>query len=365
MRILIVSQYFWPENMRINDLACSLQQRGHQVTVFTGKPNYPAGEYFQGYSLFSRSREHYEGMEVVRIPLLARGQNSRIKLALNYACFALLGSLLAPFRLRGQFDAILVFAVSPLTQALPALVLKMLGRGRVHIWLLDLWPESLSASTAFQSKVALWIMGIVSALIHRAADTNLVCCRGFAGRLSAMGVSPQRIRYLPNFAEDIYGRCADLSEVARRDALLPDGFRILFAGNVGYSQDFPTILQAAELLRDERRIQWIIVGDGRAFDWLNQQIVRRGLKATVHAMGRYPLEEMPFWYECADAMMVTLRSEPWLPRSRFSGLWMGNRRGWFRKHNAASAFQRAMVRVWQGPRSQPQRCIARSCASWG
>jgi hypothetical protein len=87
MRILIVSQYFWPENMRINDLACSLQQRGHQVTVFTGKPNYPAGEYFQGYSLFSRSREHYEGMEVVRIPLLARGQNSRIKLALNYACF--------------------------------------------------------------------------------------------------------------------------------------------------------------------------------------------------------------------------------------------------------------------------------------
>jgi glycosyltransferase involved in cell wall biosynthesis len=310
MKILIVSQYFWPENMRINELASSLQQRGHQVTVFTGKPNYPAGEYFPGYSLFGCSREQYEGMEVVRIPLLARGRNSHLRLALNYACFAVVGSLLAPFRLRGSFDAILVFAVSPLTQALPALVLKMLGRGLVHIWLLDLWPDSLSATSAVRSKSVLWIARIMSKLIHRAADMNLVCSRGFRERLAALGVSPERIRYLPNFAEDIYGRRVEQNEAARHDALLPAGFRILFAGNVGYAQDFPTILHAAEMLRCERGVQWIIVGDGRASEWLSQEIARRGLEQTVHTMGRFPLEEMPMWYECADAMMVALRSDP-------------------------------------------------------
>lgn len=127
MKVLIVCQYFWPESFRINDVAASLQERGHEVTILTGKPNYPKGEYFEGYTFFGRSRETYHGMDVLRIPILARGRNSRVRLALNYASFAVLGSLLAPFRVRGRYDAILVFGLSPITQALPALILSCSG----------------------------------------------------------------------------------------------------------------------------------------------------------------------------------------------------------------------------------------------
>lgn len=310
MRILIVSQYFWPENFRINDLATSLQERGHEVTVFTGKPNYPAGKYFDGYSLFGRPREEYRGVDVLRIPLLARGRNSSFRLALNYAWFAVLGSLLAPFRTRGRYDAILVCALSPITQAIPALLLKLLGRGPVHIWLLDLWPESLSASGAVRSNWVIRLMRAVTSVIHRAADLNMVSSAGFTEKLQAMGVRPERIRYFPNFAEDVYSQTVDPAKTAQSNALVPVGFRIIFAGNIGQAQDFPTVLAAAELLKAHQHIQWIIVGDGRAFPWVKEEVARRGLQETVHLVGRFPMEQMPQWFECADAMLVTLRNEP-------------------------------------------------------
>ena len=310
MKILIVSQYFWPENMRINEVARSLVERGHQVTVLTGKPNYPTGRYFPGYGFLGQARESYAGADIVRIPLLARGHTSRLRLAVNYACFALLGSLLAPFRVRGRFDAILVFAVSPLTQALPALTLKLLGRGPVHLWLLDLWPQSLSASSAVRARPLLWIAGIVSTSIHRAADTTLVCSRGFTQPLIAMGVPPQRIRYLPNFAEDLYGSSAHHPVETCELPQLPPGFLILFAGNIGASQDFSTILEAAERLRRDRSIHWIVVGDGRAATWLSQEITRRNLAGSVHRMGRFPLEAMPHLHRQADLLLVTLRRDP-------------------------------------------------------
>src|SRR5438093_3903753 len=148
MKILIVTQYFWPESFRINDLALGLKERGHMVTVLTGMPNYPSGRFFQGYGFFGPSREEFNDLPVHRVPLIPRGKRQRRRLALNYGSFALFASLLAPVLCRGPFDLIFVYEPSPITVGLPALVLKRLKRAPIIFWVQDLWPESLSATEA-------------------------------------------------------------------------------------------------------------------------------------------------------------------------------------------------------------------------
>ena len=146
MNILIVTQYFWPESFRINDLALGLKQRGHEVEILTGMPNYPARKFYPGYGFFSPAEERFEGMRVVRIPLLPRGSRRNWRLAANYASFVLSAALLGPLRCRGRYDAIFVYEPSPVTVALPAILLKAIKRAPLFLWVQDLWPESLSAT---------------------------------------------------------------------------------------------------------------------------------------------------------------------------------------------------------------------------
>ena len=145
MRLLVVSQYFWPENFRVNDLVSALRARGHEVTVLTGLPNYPEGSVFPAFLRDPGAYESFEGAAIVRVPIVARGRGSP-RLALNYLSFAVAASVLGPWRLRGRaFDAIFVFQASPVTAALPALVLRRLRGAPVLMWILDLWPETLAA----------------------------------------------------------------------------------------------------------------------------------------------------------------------------------------------------------------------------
>jgi len=308
LNILIVTQYFWPESFRINDLALGLRDRGHSVTVYTGKPNYPEGNYFPGYGLFGRARDNFQGIPVVRVPLIARGKGGKMRLALNYLSFAACASLLA-FRCRGRFDAILVYEPSPATVGLPALVLKTLKRAPILFWVQDLWPESLSATGAIHSK---WILGAVESmvrLIYRHCDRILIQSRAFAPSIEALGADPACIRYFPNSAESLYQPSSREGDTAP-DQVLPAGFRIMFAGNIGAAQDFETILAAATLLKEQTTIQWLVLGDGRLRDWVAAQIEARGLQTTFHLLGRHPPEMMPGFFAQADAMLVTLKKEP-------------------------------------------------------
>jgi len=147
MRLLIVSQYFWPEVFLINDLAAELVRRGHSVTVLTGKPNYPSGKLAPGYRRGGVKRETFAGAQVIRVPLLPRGRGGRLSLSLNYLSFAWSASWRLPWILRKQaFDAIFVYGVSPLTAALPAIAAKWLKRAPLITWVQDLWPESVASS---------------------------------------------------------------------------------------------------------------------------------------------------------------------------------------------------------------------------
>ena len=309
MRILIVTQYFWPESFRINDLATGLSERGHEVTVYTGKPNYPEGRYYPGYGFLARTREDYHGVRVIRAPLVPRGRSGRIGLVVNYLSYALLASAAAPFLCRGDYDAILVFEPSPITVGLPAVVLKWLKRAPLLFWVQDLWPENLSATGMVRSHWVLAAVARFARFLYRRSDLVLVQSEAFTAPIRALGIEERKILYYPNSAEAIY-RPVAAGAPAPGQPPLPEGFRVMFAGNIGAAQDFETILGAAERLRGESAIHWTIVGDGRMQPWVEAEIARRGLSGTVHLLGRHPMEAMPPLFAEADAMLVTLRNEP-------------------------------------------------------
>lgn len=308
MRILIVTQYFWPESFRINDLAESLAGLGHDVVVLTGKPNYPSGRFAAGYGFLRRSRERWGAIDVVRAPLLPRGAGGRLRLSLNYLSFALFASLVGPLRCGGRFDTILVYEPSPVTVGVPALVMRALKGAPVLFWVQDLWPESLAATGAIRSSTLLRATERVVKAIYAGCARILVQSEAFVAPIRALGVSQSRIVYYPNSAEDFYRPVARAE--ARIPVSLPAGFRIMFAGNVGAAQGFETVLAAAAELRDRPDIHWIVLGNGRMLPWVREEVARRGLGGTVHLLGQFPAETMPSWFAHADAMLVSLRADP-------------------------------------------------------
>ena len=309
MRILVISQYFWPENFPINDFAAGLQKRGHHLEVLTGIPNYPHGRFFQGYSFFGPKKDTFQKMEIHRVPLINRGNGDRTRLTLNFLSFAVMASILAPFYCRRKFDIIFAYEPSPITVALPALVMKIVKSAPIVFWMQDLWPESLSATGAISSNAALKIVELLVRLIYKGCDLVLAQSKAFIPSIVQLGGDPDRICYFPNSADSLY-RPTSLPADAAERSLMPDGFRVVFAGNIGAAQDFHNILSAAEKLKPKKDIHWVILGDGRMSSWVQTEISKRGLSDTVHLLGRYPAEAMPRFFTLSDALLVTLKKEP-------------------------------------------------------
>ena len=313
MRILIVTQYFWPERFRINDLARGLVQGGHEVTVLTGMPNYPAGRLFPGYGAFRPYREDHDGIAVKRVPLLPRGSSGRWRLPANYLSFALSASLLGPWRCRGRFDIIFVFQPSPISVALPAMLLRRLKGIPLFLWVLDLWPESLSATGAVSSPLVLRAVARMVRFIYRRCDRVLVSSRGFIPSVLSLSAPPDRIVYFPNWAEPVYGP-TELEPDAPERTELPPGFRVIFGGNIGAAQSLETMLDAAVRLKGSD-VQWIVLGDGRRRAWLEERISELGLESCVHVLGSRPMEAMPRYFALADALLISLKRDPAFART--------------------------------------------------
>ena len=306
MRVLIVTQYFHPEPFRINDLAIALRDRGHSVTVLTGTPNYPEGHTYPGYGWMPIGKEIYCGIPVIRVPLITRGAAKNWRLILNYLSFAVSACVLGPLRCRQKFDIVLVYEPSPITVGLPGMLMGAIKRAPVMLWIQDIWPETLAA--VGQRGLLTRVASLISNFIHQGCDLLLVQSEAFMPPLISRGIKPTRIRYLPNWAEDFYKQ---EGPVASADPLRDfKGTRILFAGNIGTSQSFETIIQAAQLLKYRRDIHWIIVGDGLRRNWLEEQLHAHQLSPTVTLLGRRPAEDMSALFSHADALLVTLRRDP-------------------------------------------------------
>lgn len=309
MRLLIVSQYFWPENFIVNDLVELLAERGVEVTVLTGKPNYPGGAIFEGYRATGIQLQDYCGARVVRVPLVPRGQNSRTRLALNYLSFLLSASFFGAFAFRGQrFDVVFVYAPSPLLQALSAAVLAWLKRAPLVVWVQDLWPESLSATGHVRSRFVLGIVAHFVRTIYRSASLVLVQSRAFVPAVSAYCDRPEKIRYYPNlFSLPPERPPSSLAATLIED--LRGSFAVVLAGNIGTAQDPATILAAARALQDDAHIRLVIVGSGSRAPWLADQARELGLENLVLA-GRFSPPDMPHIFAAASALMITLTADP-------------------------------------------------------
>lgn len=308
MQLLVVTQYFWPENFKVNDLVAELVRRGHQVTVLTGLPNYPDGAVFRQYNAAPEQYSLYDGAQVVRVPIFPRGKGS-LRLILNYLAFALSASILGPWKLRGKrFDAIFVYEPSPITVGIPSSVLRWIKGAPVVFWVQDLWPETLQAIGVIRSPLLLHAVGKLVSFIYKRCDLILSQSRSFIPQIQKYAVPQSRIVYFPGWSESIF----DLAKVdgAPEVPLNENAFNVMFAGNIGEAQDFHAILAAAERVKDEPRIRWLIVGDGRMADWVKQEIRRRHLGDNVLMLGRYPLERMPSFFKHADALLVSLKDEP-------------------------------------------------------
>ena len=305
MRILIVSQYFFPENFGINEIAYDLVDRGHKVTVLTGMPNYPAGRIQAGYGGLRVRRETIRGVPVVRVPILPRGQGSFVSLALNYLSFAIMGSLLAPFTVRESVDVILVYQPSPLTAALPALALRFFRRIPIVLWVQDIWPESVIAVNAVKSTAAVAAIRRLAVFIYRRCGIILVQSLAYISQLQALGLEDADIRYLPNSAPDHFRPLVPSTDALERQ-LFPDGFNVVFAGNIGSQQDPETILAAAKLLKNIADIHFVIVGDGSFRAWVETEIAKRQLAGTCRLLDWQPSEQMPILFALADALLITL-----------------------------------------------------------
>ncbi len=306
-----MSQYFWPETFRITEVVQSLREAGCEVTVLTGQPNYPGGVVADGYSALSVRTEVHDGVEIHRVPLAPRGRGSARRLAANYASFVFSAAVFGPWLLRGRrFDAILVYAPSPILQAIPAVWLAWLKGAKLVTWVQDLWPESLRATGYVRSQRVLSAVAIVVRWIYRRNDLLLAQSEAFVEPIGQLaGGTP--VVYHPNPGELA---CPPPTTAFSPALVLEPGFNVVFAGNLGTVQALDTVVAAAEMLRDLPDVRFVIVGSGSRDKWLGHEVRRRGL-ANVQLAGRFPPQSMPGILAQASVLLVTLARDPILAQT--------------------------------------------------
>lgn len=305
MRILIISQYFWPESFKINDLALGLKERGHEVSILTAIPNYPKGAFFQDYSFWKDNDEEWNGIKIYRSKIFSRG-NGGIRLMLNYVSFVFFCSLKI-FRIKEKFDRIFVYEPSPVTVGLPAIVASRKMKIPYYFWVQDLWPESLTAAGGIKNKYVIVFFDKITKLIYCNAKKVLVQSKGFADYINKQGDFSSKLIYYPNSAEKLY---RPIEPTAEYQSKLPTGFKILFAGNLGGAQGIDTLIKAAKIVKESGiEVNWVFLGNGRQREYYMSEVKRIGLESNFYFLGAFPAETMPYFFSCVDALIVSLKKD--------------------------------------------------------
>lgn len=309
MKLLVISQYFWPESFRINEIVDSMTSRGHEVEVLTGKPNYPEGDIFPGYKANGVFREEWGGARLLRVPLVPRGPGGAIRLVLNYVSFALTATFIGALQLRGRkYDAIFVYAPSPVTAAFPAVFLGWTKRAPVILWVQDLWPESLSATGFVKNRALLAMVRWAVKWIYKHSDLLLAQSRAFVEPIVKLAGSTP-VKYYPNSVDPTFSVPAGLGELPESLKILENGFNVVFAGNIGSAQAIEVIVEAACALRELTDIRFVVIGSGNRMAWMAEEINKRKL-TNISFPGRFPVAMMPAVMQNAAALLVTLTDAP-------------------------------------------------------
>jgi glycosyltransferase involved in cell wall biosynthesis len=306
MKILIVTQYFWPENFKINDIAHALIERGHKVSVLTGKPNYPEGKFYSHYSYFNKNYEVWNNIKIYRSFMIPRGDGKGLLLSLNYMSFVIFSSIRL-FFIKEKFDKIFVFEPSPITVGIPAIVCKFRFNAPIYFWVQDLWPESLTAAGGIKNRYIISFFSRLTKFIYSHSFKILVQSKAFIPYILKQGISRERLIYYPNSAESFYKKHPVNPEFFTK---FPEGFKLIFAGNLGEAQSFDTIIGTIDLLvKDGINVQLIILGNGRMREHIQNEIIKLGLSNNIHLWGSFESNMMPDFFSCADALLVALKKD--------------------------------------------------------
>ncbi|MCM3722110.1 glycosyltransferase family 4 protein [Solibacillus isronensis] len=298
MKILVVCQYYYPEPFRISDICETLVEKGHDVTVLTGLPNYPEGQVLDDYRYGRKRNEMLNGVKVIRSFEIGRG-NSKLRLFLNYLSFAVSGSMRA-FFMDEKYDVVLVNQLSPVLMGIPAIVYKRKHKKKILLYCLDLWPDSLAAGGIKESSVVYKFFKKLSKWVYSSADSIAVTSSMFKEYFrDTLKVSKKEIHHIPQYAEDLF---TESIEVPKNDK-----FNFVFAGNIGDMQSVETIVKAANELRNHTNIIIHIVGDGSKLEECKLLSKQMKLDNIIY-YGRKPVSEMPYYYGLADAMLITLKN---------------------------------------------------------
>lgn len=283
-----------------------MAKKGVEVTVICGTPNYPKGTFFEGYGWFKRNKERINGVNVIRVPIIPRGQGGKLKLLANYFSYFIVASLYLPFHIwaNKKYDACFVQQLSPVMMSVPGVLFRKLTGRKLYTWVLDLWPESLKAAGGINNKRILSIFNWFVKLEYRNSDRILVSSKGFAENINTKGDFAHKIVHLPNWAEDELNNSEDLPIPE-----FPESFNVVFAGNIGEAQDFDSIVEAAKLLKSEDKIRFIIIGDGRKKEWVEEQVKANKLEDRLILLGRFDIKYMPSFFRKADCLFLSLKDD--------------------------------------------------------
>lgn len=308
--ILLISQYFHPETFRVNDMACEWVKRGYKVTVLTGIPNYPMGKYFEGYDKKHRTRETWNGVNIIRIPLVARGNSSNkfmntAGMAANYFSFVRSGKKWVKSKEAADLHADLVFTfeVSPMTQALIGVWYGQRYNVPTFLYVQDLWPENVETVTGIHSKLIIGPIDKMVDKIYRETGTIFTTSPSFVKAIvnRKVPVDKKKVHYWPQYAEEFYSPM----DPVHLDGIDNDkSYKIAFTGNIGTAQGLDVLPKAAKLLKNDN-VKFIIVGDGRYQPEFERQIDELGVKEKFVMIPRVPAERVPEILSNVDAGFIS------------------------------------------------------------
>ena len=305
MKILIISQYFYPENFKINDVAISLIKNGHEIEVLTGIPNYPHGNFYDGFKFWSNNDDFYKGIKVHRAKQIPRKKGGKLRLSLNYLSFVFFG-FFKLMTINSRFDRILTFAPSPITVGILGCIASIKYKAKTLLWVQDLWPESVRVAGGVKNTYALKILDYLTRKIYKFTDFILIQSEFFKQYLVDQDVNPSKIYYLPNYAENFY-KPLDSDKIIRNS--FGNGFSLLFAGNIGEAQNLKVLADAARILKDQTyNVKFIIIGEGRFKNDLKFYINKLDIEDLFTFLGYIDPSQIAKYFASADSLYISLKS---------------------------------------------------------
>ncbi len=299
-RILIVTEYFYPEDFKINEIALHWKDKGYEVDILTQSPTYPLGKIYDGYENKWYSKDTYKGINIYRVKAITGYRESKLKKLLKYFTFMFLGSIVS-LKIGKKYDYVFGFDIAALTGMVPAVLLKKFYNKPVTLWIQDVWPDSVYAYGFKKTKLLESSLDTFVKFVYRHTSHFAISGHGFKERILPYISKKQNIEYLPNWADE-FNKDLKAFNFSKEKKV-----QFTFAGNIGKVQNLENIIEAFGHLseKDLQAAQLNIIGDGSNLQHLKDMVKKNNFKNIIF-WGRQPREEMYKYFKGSDFLIVSL-----------------------------------------------------------